>query len=402
MKNLILLITILVGSFSFAQNNGTGSSLEVMEFTHDGTEYRHVQGSLYYGENCFDGITITSQNTLTLTDNGLTGADLLLTLAVGEVDYQVLPSENNARIQEWGQFSDANTIYLADGITVVSENLLSCPSVWTETNPSEREYTNTDHPRYSIRIGSNTNNWIPRLFFEGSYVSGVAAILPKADNTVEDALAEGISLFTAYVASLGSSDDYTTTAVGSYRIINAGFSAYYVEILTPQGTRVEFRAFSTYGAAEDFARDPASYPARVMFTAADFDTTTHANPGWLRGVYQGGLAGYTVTAPTSFSSDITATWTWTDNRGHGHTGNRVFTVPSTTRYYHGSTGIYYDDIAAVMAAYPNNYQIRLDSGHFTILHTQLQADIDRVQSEAVAWAIQAINDFTPAGPTTSN
>ena len=164
---------------------------------------------------------------------------------------------------------------------------------------------------------------------------------------------------------------------------------------------MEFRAFSAYAPALAFGMDPASYPAQTQFTAADFDTTTHANPGWLRGVYQGGVAGYTVTAPTQFSSTVTATWTWTDSTGYGHTGNNNFVVPSTTYYIHAATGTRYENLAEIQAAFPTNYNVNFER-RFTLLHEQEQEAIDRIQAEAVAWAIQAINDFAPAGPNPSN
>ena len=283
---------------------------------------------------------------------------------------------------------------------------------WLPPAGFDSAWSNPVHPGFAYSINEWTSSTPyaslnPHLIGHNAYI-GIADVSETSGWRTEhigtyqtNELAVGASQ--AYITSRSTSvDNYETTAVGSYLIINAGFSAYYVEINTPQGTLVEFRAFSTYEAAEMFARDPASYPAQTQFTAADFDTTTHANPGWLRGVYQGGLAGYTVTAPTQFSSTVTATWTWTDSTGYGHTGNDNFNVPSTTRYYHGSTGVYYDDIAAIERAYPNNFQVRLDSGHFTILHSYEQADIDRIQAEAVAWAIQAINDFAPAGPNPSN
>ena len=283
---------------------------------------------------------------------------------------------------------------------------------WLPPAGFDSAWSNPVHPGFAYSINEWTSstpyaNLNPHLIGFNAYI-GIADVSETSGWRTEhigtyqtNELAVGASQ--AYITSRStSSDSYETTAVGSYLIINAGFSAYYVEILTPQGTLVEFRAFSNYDDAVEFARDPASFPAQTQFTAADFDTTTHANPGWLRGVYQGGIAGYTVTAPTQFSGTVTATWTWTDSTGFGHTGNNNFTVPSTTRYYHGSTGVYYDDIAAIEAAYPNNFQVRLDSGHFTILHSYEQADIDRIQAEAVAWAIQAINDFAPAGPNPSN
>ena len=288
--------------------------------------------------------------------------------------------------------------------TLVDEWISGGVVGWLPPAGFDSAWSNAIYPGFAYSINELTSSWRyaaanPHLLGHNAYV-GVADASETSGWRTEHigtygTNQEAVDASIAYISSRGTIDSYETTAVGSYVIVNAGFSAYYVEILTPNGVRVEFRAFSTYQAAETFAMDPASYPSQVVFTAADFDTTTHANPGWLRGVYRGGIAEYTVTAPTQFSNTVTATWVFTDNRGHGHTGNDSFDVTSTTRYYHVSTGVYYDDLAAIMAAYPNNYQVRLDSGHFTLLHSYEQADIDSAQAEGVAWAIAQINIAAP-------
>ena len=132
------------------------------------------------------------------------------------------------------------------------------------------------------------------------------------------------------------------------------------------------------------------------FSLSNFDTTTHANPGWLRGVYEGGLAGYTVTAPDHLRNTITATWTWTDSDAHTHTGNDTFVVPSTTVYIHGSSGRTYADEAAIIADTENfgsTGQDRINRGHFTINHIYADGAILIAQQAARDWAISAINDF---------
>ena len=188
MRNLLLLSLLFVSLFSFAQNNGTGTSIEVTEFTSDGIEYRHVQGSLYPGDNCFVNVEVTSQNTLSLADNGETGADLILTLNVGSEGYQILPSENNARIQEWGRFSGSNRTSLMSDNSDVEENLLGCPS-WVETDAIRFIYTNTQYPENSIRILRNSSNWIVRVYHNENQVHQV--VLSRPEHTEAEALQAG-------------------------------------------------------------------------------------------------------------------------------------------------------------------------------------------------------------------
>ena len=263
---------------------------------------------------------------------------------------------------------------------------------WLPPAGFDSAWSNPAHPGfgYSIDEWTSTRQYAqynPHLIGHNAYIA-IADVSETSGWRTEhigtyQTNQEAVDASRTYITSRSSTDNYETTAVGSYLIINAGFSAYYVEILTPQGTLVEFRAFSTYMAAEDFARDPASYPARVSFTPSDFDTTTHANPGWLRGVYQGGLAGYTVTAPTRFSEVITSTWTWTDRTGFGHTGSGTFVVPSTSYFIYWN-GDRFETLEALRSRYPR--------GSYTELHSYEQAEIDRIQRNAVEWAIQQINN----------
>ena len=252
--------------------------------------------------------------------------------------------------------------------------------------------------KFRVEVGFD-ENWATYDFYTTTTVIGLGSRSVVSEYTLFDDEPAAHDAARTFISSRSAtSDDYTTTAAGSYRIIAGGFTVYYVEILTPNDVPAIFRAFTSFEQAEIFAADPGNYPApTVSFSASDF-VAGHANPGWLRGDAEGGIASYTVTAPTQFSNTVTATWVFTDNTGYGHSGSDSFNVPSTTRYYHGSTGVYYDDIAAIERAYPNNFQVRLDSGHFTLLHSYEQADIDRVQADAVAWAIDQINTANPVTP----
>ena len=205
----------------------------------------------------------------------------------------------------------------------------------------------------------------------------------------------------AYIESRSATDSYVSTAVGSYRITRYGDAAWYVEIRTPAGTLSIFRAFTNRDDALAFATDPGAYVSMDSFELSDFETT-YSNAGWLAGIHDGGNTNWTVTAPDHLRNTIEATWIWTDSQGAGHTGERFFTVPSTTTWYHGSTGVTYTSEEAIHERYPNTGQTRLDSGHFTITHVYAPGAVQTAQFEARDWAIDAINDFILNGPTSFN
>ena len=251
MKNLILLITLFIGLFSFAQNNGTGSSLEVIDFTHGGVSYKHVQGSLYPGENCFDNVQRGTTSVLSLNDNDLTGAELILTLSVDGINYQFLASENAARIAEWGEYAHDDRTFLASDESEITEDLLLCIATWTETNVGSREYTNTDFPRYAIVIGENTNNWIPRLQLDGVNIPGYARFVAKDGDNVDDALTEGISLFDAHMASIVSTQNFISGPTGSYRVLEVGVW-FYVEVTDASGNVSHLEPFLSRSDADAF------------------------------------------------------------------------------------------------------------------------------------------------------
>ena len=251
MKNLILLITLFIGLFSFAQNNGTGSSLEVINFVHSGISYKHVQGSLYPGENCFDNVQRGTTSILSLNDNDLTGPELILTLSVDDIDYQFLASENAARITEWNEYAHDDRTFLASDESEITEDLLLCMATWTETNIGSREYTNTDFPRYAIVIGENTNNWIPRLQLDGANIPGYARFVAKDGNNVADALAEGISLFDAHMASTVSTQNFISGPTGSYRVLEVGVW-FYTEVTDASGNVSHLEPFLSRPEADAF------------------------------------------------------------------------------------------------------------------------------------------------------
>ena len=246
-------------------------------------------------------------------------------------------------------------------------------------------YNTVDHQYtpngvFIVRIGVLNSGVWEHVDIPGSH-NGEAA----ADNAAR-----------AYIESRASTDSYTTTAAGSYRITRRGDAAWYVEIRTPSGTLSIFRAFTNEDDAEAFAADPGSYVSMDSFELSDFEST-YSNAGWLAGIHDGGNTNWTITAPDHLRNTIEATWIWTDSQGAGHTGERFFTVPSTTRYYHGSTGVYYDSLEDARIVLPN-----ARDSHFTVNHTYGPGVIDIAQREARDWAIDAINDFILNGPTEFN
>ena len=166
MRNLLLLGLLFVGAFSFAQNTGTGTSIEVTEFISGEIEYRHVQGSLNEGQNCFTDVDITDRYTLSLSDNGMQRENFRLTLTVSStslIEYQFIASENYARTKEWGQFSDSNRTSLMSDNSDAPEDLLGC-ALWVETDTVNHVYTNTQYPEYSIMVTSNSSTRRVQVF----------------------------------------------------------------------------------------------------------------------------------------------------------------------------------------------------------------------------------------------
>ena len=274
-------------------------------------------------------------------------------------------------------------------------------------------FTNSDYPGYQyyivgpIDIGPNAGKYQVHVGFDDEYgmfsfSAWIAVDRIGIDNIYYDSEQEAINAARAFIHTRGV--DNLEIARGERYVISQFGTAYYVEITTQHGVLVIFRAFLDRDEAIAFATDPSSYPSPTSFTAADFNTETHANPGWRRGVYQGGLAGYTVTAPTRFSSNIQATWTWTDNRGVGHSGSDTFTVESSLEYV--PLWLTVDQINAsgdrykypsIEAAINDNPGRTASDFYNQLAYTQLQ--IDTAQDAAVAWAISAINDFIVQHPS---
>ena len=265
---------------------------------------------------------------------------------------------------------------------------------------TRQAWSNDIYPGYAYNTWENrhlpADEWFIRV---GVLTSGVWTNIdiPGIHSTEADA----DNAARAYIESRASTDSYTTTAAGSYRITRRGDAAWYVEIRTPSGTLSIFRAFTNEDDAEAFAADPGSYVSMDSFELSDFEST-YSNAGWLAGIHDGGNTNWTVTAPDHLRNTIEATWIWTDSQGAGHSGGRIFTVPATTTWYHGSTGITYTSLEAIHERYPNTGQTRLDSGHFTINHVYGPGIVEAAQFEARDWAIDAINDFILNGPTEFN
>ena len=265
---------------------------------------------------------------------------------------------------------------------------------------TRQSWRNDIYPGYAYNTWENrhlpADEWFIRV---GVLTSGVWANIDIPGVHATEAEADRIAR--AYIESRSSTDSYVSTAVGSYRITRRGDAAWYVEIRTPAGTLSIFRAFTNRDDALAFATDPGAYVSMDSFELSDFETT-YSNAGWLAGIHDGGNTNWTVTAPDHLRNTIEATWIWTDSQGAGHTGERFFTVPSTTTWYHGSTGVTYTSLEAIHERYPNTGQTRLDSGHFTITHVYAPGAVQTAQFEARDWAIDAINDFILNGPTSFN
>ena len=263
----------------------------------------------------------------------------------------------------------------------------------------DQTWSNAIYPGYAYSTWENP-------YFPGEWFIRVGVLTSGVWNTIEipgvrDSEADADRDARAYISTRAATDSYVTTAAGSYSITRQGDAAWYVEIRTPAGTLSVFRAFTNEDDAQAFAADPGSYVSMDSFELSDFEST-YSNAGWLAGIHDGGNTNWTVTAPDHLRNTIEATWIWTDSQGAGHTGGRIFTVPATTTWYHGSTRVTYTSLEAIHERYPNTGQTRLDSGHFTINHVYAPDAIETAQFEARDWAIDAINDYILNGPTEFN
>ena len=250
-----------------------------------------------------------------------------------------------------------------------------------------------------VEIGYD-ENWATNNFWTTTEVIGIGRTDDTREFTLYDNEQAAHNAARAFIHTRGA--DNLEIARGERYVISQHGTAFYVEITTQHDVLVIFRAFLDRDEAIAFATDPSSYPSPTSFTAADFVTTTHANPGWRRGVYQGGQAGYTITDVIGSTGQIEATWTWTDDTGVGHSGQDRFDVISTSEFVPlwlsvdeiNAGNFRYSSLSDAHAAHPN----RLDRDFFErAFHAP--DDVTRAQDDAIVWAIDAINAFIVSHPS---
>ena len=197
MKNLLLLSILFVSVFSFAQTNGLPleTTIEVTHFDKDAISYKHIQGSLFSGENCFNDVAITDMKVMSLHNNGQAGTDDFTLSILGRGNYKVAPSDVADFTAHYMSFANHDQIVLASDDSVVEEDFLGCPT-WVLTDEITFTYTNTQYPDYSIRIGRNTSNWVLQVLHLETRIH--AEFISRSTHTEAEALQVGAD----YIADL--------------------------------------------------------------------------------------------------------------------------------------------------------------------------------------------------------
>ena len=357
MKNLILIFALFVGLLSNAQSLTLSQTIEITPFTHNGVDYKHIKGSLNTGCDDFSGVVEGPgvQNVLSLDVDMNTIHDLnaRTTYTIADVPFRThFASFGN---MDEIRVASSNEIYVGiDPLQCATSDGWILGTDW---------YSNGDYPGYFYQpfAGTALFAYIPN---DGT-CEGNAQCQQFNPNIPLNERVGGLLSFTATpdFDDNEAIEDYFEILIG-----NHGANSFEIPSSTISST----------------------VPESGSFVAADF-VSTRNDQGWIRGEWNGGMANYVVTTTSTHSNTIEIDWFWTDASGFGHSGEKFITVDLPTRYYRD--GVYYDDVDAIRAAFPNNWQLRLESGHFTLLYVQDQALIDAAQANAITWAISEINNI---------
>ena len=360
MKNLILIFTLFVGLLSNAQSLTLSQTIEITPFTHNGIDYKHIKGSLNTDCDDFSGVNIGISNVLSLDGNEIIDLNANNRYTIADEPFR----------SHFTSFVNMDEIRIASNNEVYTgSDLLAC-SVSSGWVLGTDWYSNTDYPGYFYQpLG-------PITYF---------AYVPDGGTCEGNALCSGYSPPGAAGNGLGllplSTTPFFNDDNGDGSTLDE-IETYFEDLIVRLGSNSHDVPTSSVSSTV--------VPERGYFIPEDF-TPSHAAEGWIRGEWNGGMTNYVVTTTSTSSNTIEIDWFWTDASNVGHSGEKFITVDLPTRYYRD--GVYYDDLDAVRAAFPNNWQLRLESGHFTLLYVQDQALIDAAQENAITWAISEINNI---------
>ena len=177
MRNLILIFALFVGLFSNAQ-----STIEVTYFNDgdlplDRLQYKHTKGASIAAEKCFDDFLITRIDVLTMNTAASGESSLSVLSGTTFNSYKIVPGSVNLLAEMFSSYSGRDEVRLVSDNSIVEEDILACPGVWTlvdrewRTNPDFTGWAYNEYirgGRYNAALTdsytgfANNNRYNPR------------------------------------------------------------------------------------------------------------------------------------------------------------------------------------------------------------------------------------------------